>query len=166
MHVRIVYYSRKGTTEGLAGLVAEGISKRGHQVTMVPVKHVKRPGFLGAGRASMTEKEMELANDEGDYDLGDADLIVVGGPPIFAGKVNPFTRTFLARATGMEGKPGGVFICCASKPADGEQLVKELEALVSAKGLQVRGRLVGSNKVRDQYPQLAEEFVASVLGET
>ncbi len=164
MHVRIAYYSRKGTTKGLAGMVAEGITKRGHQVTMVPVKHVRKPGFLGAGRASMTEKEMELANEEDDYDLGDADLIIVGGP-IFAGKVNPFTRTFLARATGMDGKPGGVFICCASKPADGEELVKELEALVSAKGLRVRGHLVGSRTVKEQHPQLAEEFVARVLDE-
>ncbi len=162
MHVKIAYYSRKGTTEGLAGMVAKGIRGRGHQVTTVPIKHRKKPGFLGAGRASMTEREMDLANVEADYDLGDADLIVVGGP-IFAGKVNPYTRTFLGRASGMEGKPGGVFISCASKPSDGEVLVNQLVDLASAKGLRVRAKLVGSNKVRDQYQHLADTFVADLL---
>jgi hypothetical protein len=162
MHVKIAYYSRKGTTEGLAGMVAKGIQGRGHRVTLVPIRHAKRPGFLGAGRASMTEREMDLANVGGDYDLGDADLIVVGGP-IFAGKVNPFTRTFLGRVRGMDGKPGGVFICCASKPSDGERLVEELVALASDRGLRVRARLVGSNKVRDKYQHLADTFVAQLL---
>lgn len=162
MHVKVAYYSRKGTTEGLASLVAEGIRSRGHDVAMVPIKHLRRPGFLGAGRASMKEKEMELANDAGDFDLGDADIIILGGP-VFAGKVNPFTRTFVKRATGLEGKVGGVFISCASSPSDGVALLDQLAQLVSAKGLEVRGRLVGSVKVRDRYPQLAEAFVAEVL---
>ena len=162
MHVKIAYYSRKGHTDKLAGMVAEGIQAKGHRVTMVPIKHVKRPGFLGAGRASVMEKEMELANVEGDYDLGDADMVIVGGP-IFAGRVNPFTRTFLSRAKGMEDKPGGVFICCASKPADGEGLVKELEGMVSGKGLEVRAHLVGSDKVKEEHPRLAAEFVAQLF---
>lgn len=162
MHVKIAYYSRKGTTEGLANMIAKRIEKRGHQVTMVPIKHVKRPGFLGAGRASMKEMEMDLANDEADYDLGDADLVVVGGP-IFAGKVNPFTRTFIGRARGLEGKQGGVFICCASSPSEGEPLVQQLVDLVATKGLRARARLVGSNKVREEYQRLADTFVGDLL---
>jgi multimeric flavodoxin WrbA len=162
MRVRVAYYSRKGITEGLSGMVAEAIRSRGHDVTMVPIRHVKRPGFLGAGRASMKEMEVELANDDGDYDLGDADMIILGGP-VFAGKVNPYTRTFVKRARGLEGKVGGVLITCASGPIDGVALVDQLAQLASAKGLEVRGRLVGSRKVRDRYPQLAEAFVAEVL---
>ncbi len=162
MRVKVAYYSRKGTTEGLCGMVAEGIRSRGHDVIMVPIRHLKRPGFLGAGRASIKEMEMELANEDGDYDLGDADMIILGGP-VFAGKVNPYTRTFVKRARGLEGKVGGVLITCASGPSDGVALVDQLAQLASARGLEVRGRLVGSRKDRDRYPQLAEAFVAEVL---
>ena len=164
MHVRIAYYSRKGTTEGLAGMVAEGLRGRGHRVTMVPVRHVKRAGFIGAGRASLKGGEMELANDEADYDLGDADLVVLGAP-IFAGRVDPYTRTFVGRASGMEGKPGGVFVTCAAGPDDKDAYLDRIEDLAASKGLQVRARMFGSRKLRERYAQLAGAFVDQLVGD-
>jgi menaquinone-dependent protoporphyrinogen IX oxidase len=162
VHVKIAYYSRKGTTKGLAEMVAKAIQGRGHHVTMVPIRHVKKKGFLGAGRASQKMQEMELANDEVDFQLGDADLVIVGGP-IFAYKVDPYTRTFLKRASGLEGKPGGVLITCGARPKDAQDYMNEMVGLVSAKGLRVRARLLGSNKLRDEYQAMAEQFAADVL---
>jgi menaquinone-dependent protoporphyrinogen IX oxidase len=162
MHVKIAYYSRKGTTKGLAEMVAKAIQGRGHRVTIVPIEHVKKKGFLGTGRASQKMQDMELANDEADYQLGDADLVIVGGP-IFAWKVDPYTRTFLKRASGMEGKPGGVLITCGARPEDAQEYMNEMVELASAKGLQVRARLLGSNKLRDEYEAMAEQFAADVL---
>jgi uncharacterized membrane protein YgcG len=162
MHVKIAYYSRKGTTKGLAEMVAKAIQGRGHQVTMVPIRHVKRRGFLGTARESIKGEDMELDNDEADYQLGDADMIIVGGP-IFAGMVNPYTRTFLRRATGLDGKPGGILITCKSGPCDDKGYLRDLEDEVAAKGLEVRARLFGSNKLRGEYQKLADHFAAEVL---
>jgi hypothetical protein len=162
MHVKIAYYSRKGTTAGLAEMVSRAISARGHQVTMVPIKHVKKRGFLMTGRASIKMADMELDNEAADFDLVDADLVIVGGP-IFAGKVDPHTRTYLNHASGLEGKPGGVLITCGAGPDDDKGYLREMEGLVSARGLKVRARLFGSNKLKDRYQEMAERFASEVL---
>ncbi|UCC92680.1 MAG: flavodoxin family protein [Thermoplasmata archaeon] len=162
MRVVVVYYSRKGTTEGLAGMVAEGFRKRGHLVEMVPIRHSKRLGFIQTGRASVTKRDMELVNEDSDYDLTEADVVVIGGP-IFASNVNPYTRTYIQRARGLEGKPGGVFICCYSKAKMGRGLVDRLAEMAEEKGLRVMGRLVGSTSLREEYPRMADEFAGQVL---
>jgi hypothetical protein len=89
-------------------------------------------------------------------------MVIVGGP-IFAGKVNPFTRTFLARAEGLEGKPAGVFITCKSGPEDASDYIASITRLATHRGLHVRGDLAGSTKVRDQYDRLSRAFVEGLL---
>jgi menaquinone-dependent protoporphyrinogen IX oxidase len=160
--VSIAYYSRKGTTDGLAAMVAEEFRRRGHEVNLVRIKHTKRPGFLKAVRMSMKHEHVELENAESDFDMSLAEMVIVGGP-IFAGNVNPFTRAYLRRITGLEGKPGGVFICCASKPEDTGKYITELTQLASDRGLKVKGSLVGSRKIMDRYPELAKAFVEELL---
>jgi len=160
--IRIAYYSRKGSTEGLVNKVVPRLRDRGHVVTTVPIRHRKRPGFLSAGRSSIKEEEVELENAEGDYDMSGAGMVILAGP-IFAGRVNPWTRTYIKRVTGLEGKDGGVMITCASKPTDAEALVKELADLASARGLQVRARLAGSRKLVAEYDRLADGFVHQLL---
>lgn len=163
MLVSIAYYSRKGTTDGLARMVAEEVRRRGHEANMVRIKHVKRPGFLKAARMSIKQMEdVELNNVEADLDMSSADMVVIGGP-IFAGNVNPFTRTFLAKAKGLEGKPAGIFICCSSKPDDTVEYIEMLTKMANDRGLQVKGSLVGSTKVKDQYAKLSKAFVEDLL---
>lgn len=41
----------------------------------------------------------------------------------------------------------------------------ELETLARGYGLDVKGKLVGSRRVRTEYPGLARTFVGGVLGE-
>jgi menaquinone-dependent protoporphyrinogen IX oxidase len=166
MRVGLAYYSRKGTTDGLAGMIAGELRGQGHEVDVVRIEHVKRPGFFKAARMSVKEMDdAELANGEEDLDMSDADMVIVGGP-VFAGNINPFTRTYLARAKGLEGKPAGVFICCASRPDDAGEYIDMLTRLATERGLEVRGSLTGSNKVRDQYPRLAKAFVDDLLAST
>jgi len=162
MDIRIAYYSRKGSTEGLVDRVVARLRDRGHVVTAVPIRHRKRPGFLSAGRSSIKEGEVELMNAPGDYDMSGAGMVVLAGP-IFAGRVNPWTRTFVKRVTGLQGKPGGVIITCASAPREAEDLVRELEELASARGLQVRAKLAGSRKLAAEYDRLADGFVHHLL---
>lgn len=162
MDVTIVYYSRGGTVEGLAGLIAEEIRRRGHSVNSVPIRPSKRTGFLRTGWLSRKEAKVEIANGPQELDLAPHDVILVGGP-IFAGKVNPWTRAFIARAKGLEGKAGGVFIACATKVAEAGGYIEEMAALVGERGLVVRGRLIGSKEVQGRYPELARSFVEDVL---
>ncbi len=163
LDVRIVYYSRKGSTERLAGMVAEGFRSLGHEAMTVPIRHVKRPGFLSAGRMSMKDQEVELANDEADYDLGMTDIIIIGGP-VFAGRVNPYTKTYLRRVSGLEGKPCGVFITCDSRTEDADGYVRELAEVASQRGLVVRSRMIGSRKAMERFQAMARSFVEEVLG--
>jgi menaquinone-dependent protoporphyrinogen IX oxidase len=166
MRVGIAYYSRKGTTDALAGLVAGELRERGHEVDMVRIKHVKRPGLLKVARMSTKRMDdVELDNVEADLDMTSADMVVIGGP-IFAGNVDPFTRTYLARAKGLEGKPAGVFICCRSGPDDAGGYIEMLTKLATERGLLVKGSLAGSTKVRDQYDQLSKAFVDELLTST
>ncbi len=156
--IRVAYYTRKGATEGLVAKVVARLRERGHVVTTVQISHKKRPGFLSAGRSSIKEEVVELANAPGDFDMSGAGMVVIAGP-IFAGRVNPWTRTYVGRVTGLDGKAGGVIITCASKPVDAAGLVKELADLAAGRGLLVRARLAGSRKLMDEYDRLADEFV-------
>jgi multimeric flavodoxin WrbA len=162
MNVSIVFYSRSGTTEGLAGRVAKDVGQLGHDVTMVPIKHKKKPGFFGAARAAMKTKDMEIVNEPGDFDLAAAEMVILGGP-IFAGNINPFMKTFLDRAQGLEGKPAGVFICCNSAVDEAGEYMVQMRKLAEGYGLQVRGELIGSRKVKADYDKLAQHFVLDLF---
>jgi flavodoxin len=164
MNVRVVFYSRKGTTQGLAKLVSDEVRGYGYETTSTTIQHVKRPGFFGASKTADWEKIPDIANAEEDFDLAPAEVIFIGGP-VFNGRVTAYVKAFLEKASGIEGKPVGVFICCASPPDEGQKYVEELEELVKGYGLDVKARLVGSRKVRTEYPNLARDFVGEVLGQ-
>ena len=164
MNVRVVFYSRKGTTQGLAKLVSDEVRGYGYETTSTAIQHVKRPGFFGAAKTSDWERIPDIANPEEDFDLAPTDVLFIGGP-VFNGRVTAYVKAFLDRASGMDGKPAGVFICCASPPEDGEKYVQELEELARGYGLDVKAKLVGSRKVRSEYTELARTFVGEVLGE-
>jgi flavodoxin len=164
MNVRVVFYSRKGTTQGLAKLVSDEVRGYGYETTSTVIQHVKRPGFFGAAKTADWEMTPDIANGEEDFDLAPADVLFIGGP-VFNGRVTAYVKAYLERASGMEGKPAGVFICCASPPDEGQKYVEELEDLAKGFGLDVKAKLVGSRKVRTEYPDLARDFVGEVLGE-
>ena len=163
MNISVVYYSRKGTTEGLAEMVAGKARSLGHEVSMVPIRHKRRPGFFKAATSARKGQLMELDNTATDLDLALADMIFLGGP-VFAGHINPFMRSFLDRAKGLEGKDAAVFITCASPQGDAGGYIAQLRSLAEERGLSVQAELIGSRKLQAEYPAMARNFVLEALG--
>lgn len=163
MRVSVVYYSRKGTTKGLAEMVAQEVRALGNEVSMVPVRHRKRPGFFKAAATARKGEGAGIVNEERELDLTSADLVLLGGP-VFAGNINAFIRTFLDGAKGTQGKPAGVFITCASPQEKAGDYIAQLRRLAEGHGMTVRATLIGSRKVMARYPAMARNFAMEALG--
>lgn len=162
MNVSVVYYSRKGATEGLARMVAGEARSMGHEVSVVPIMHLKRPGFFKAATSARKGQPMEIANPAGDLDLTTADMVFLGGP-VFAGQMNAFMGSFLERAKGLEGKNAAVFITCASPRESAGEYIAQLRSMAEGRGLSVQAELIGSRQQEGDYGRMARDFVARAL---
>lgn len=162
MDVVIAYYSRSGTTEGLANLIAEEIRFRGGDARTVRIQHQKKPGFLKAARLASKKIEVDLANPEGDFDLDSAETVIMGCP-IWNGNLSPYVRSYLKRVSGIKDKPAGVFITCASPRTEGQKYVSDLVVLAKEHHMDVKGELIGTKKERLQFRSLVRDFVSKIL---
>ncbi|MEA3458022.1 MAG: flavodoxin family protein [Candidatus Thermoplasmatota archaeon] len=122
MKICIIYYSRTGNTRNAAKLLEEKLKERKADVELVEIEAVKKPGFLKAGRAAMTQKELPIKNT--DVDLKKYDKILVGSPT-WAGRPAPHIRSFFNIADNYKGKRAGVFSTCSGsieKPQTGKDI--------------------------------------------
>jgi len=78
MKICIIYYSRTGNTRNAAKLLEEKLKEQKADVELIEIEAVKKPGFLKAGIAAMTQKELPITNT--DVDLKKYDKILVGSP--------------------------------------------------------------------------------------
>jgi hypothetical protein len=91
--VLVVYYSRTGTTRGVAETLAQ---KLGADIEEV-VDRKKRGGilgFIGGGKDSFMKKEADI--DEPRNDPGEYGLVVIG-TPVWAGTMAPAIRTYITQ---------------------------------------------------------------------
>lgn len=106
MKIGIVYYSRTGNTKKIAQILEEKFKKENVEVDLIEIEHVKRPGFLKAGRASMKQQELPIKNT--DFDMKKYDYILTGSPT-WAGRPTPFITTFVNKAENIKGKNVAIF---------------------------------------------------------
>lgn len=106
MKIGIVYYSRTGNTRQVAKILEEKFKGKNAEVDLIEIEHVKRPGFLAAGRASMRRQELPIKNT--DFDVGKYNVIVAGSPT-WAGRPSPFITIFMNKAENVKGKKVAVF---------------------------------------------------------
>ena len=78
MKIGIVYYSRSGSTKHVAKLLGEKLKEQKADVELIEIEHEKKPSFLKAGKAGLTQKELPIKNTV--FDLKKYDKILVGSP--------------------------------------------------------------------------------------
>ena len=133
MKICIIYYSRTGNTRNAAKLLEEKLKERKADVELIEIEAVKKPGFLKAGRAAMTQKELPITNT--DVDLKKYDKILVGSPT-WAGRPTPHIRSFFNIADNYNGKEAGVFFTCSGS-IEKSQTGKDIKNYLGEIGLNV-----------------------------
>jgi flavodoxin len=106
MKIGIVYYSRTGNTKQVAKTLEEKLKEKNAEVDLIEIEHVKRPGFLTAGKAASKQLELPIKNT--DFDMQKYDVIVVG-TPTWAGRPSPFIINFINKAENIKGKKIAIF---------------------------------------------------------
>ena len=120
--VLIVYYSRTGDTEKMAGLVAEGVRQIGCAVETKAVKDAKPA------------------------DLKDADGIILGSPAYYgsmAGDMKKFVDESVKCHGALVGKVGGAFSCSHNVGGGSESAVMALLMAMLAHGMIIPGAVEG-----------------------
>jgi len=122
MKIGIVYYSRTGNTKQVAKTLEEKLKEKKAEVDLIEIEHVKRPGFLTAGKAASKQLELPIKNT--DFDMGKYDVILAGSPT-WAGRPSPFINIFMNKAENIKGKKIAVFGTGMS-PIDKREQFKEI----------------------------------------
>lgn len=133
MKICIIYYSRTENTRNVAKLLEGKLKERKADVELIEIEAVKKPGFLKAGRAAMTQKELPITNT--DVDLKKYDKILVGSPT-WAGRPTPHIRSFFNIADNYKGKEAGVFFTCSGS-IEKSQTGKDIKNYLGEIGLNV-----------------------------
>ncbi|MFW9934659.1 MAG: flavodoxin family protein [Candidatus Thorarchaeota archaeon] len=105
MKYLVVYYSRSGNNKTLANAIAKSLSADLDEI----VDKKKRSGKLGwlrAGRDAQAENLTDISIEKNPQDY---DIIIIGSP-IWASKLTPAVRTYLAQQD-LKNKQVAFFIC-------------------------------------------------------
>lgn len=122
MKIGIVYYSRTGNTRKAAQILEEKFKEEKAEVDLIEIEHVKRPGFLKAGRTAIKQQELPIKNTN--FNMKKYDVIITGSPT-WGGSPSPFIKSFMSRAENIKGKKVAVFGTGMS-PIDKREKFKEI----------------------------------------
>jgi flavodoxin len=122
MKIGLVFYSRTGNTRKVAKTLEEKFKNNNAEVDFIEIEHVKKPGFLTAGRAAM--KQMDLPIKNTDFDMGKYDVIIAGSPT-WGGRPSPFITFFLNKAVNIKGKKIA-FFCTGMSPINKREQFNEI----------------------------------------
>lgn len=162
MKICIIYYSRTGNTRNAAKLLEEKLKERKADVELVEIEAVKKPGFLKASMAAMTQKELPITNT--DVDLKKYDKILVGSPT-WAGRPTPHIRSFFNIADNYKGKEAGVFFTCSGsieKPQTG----KDIKNYLGETGLNVLDEILSLQMKKEEIKdgeQNIDGFIKTIM---
>jgi len=123
MKIGLVYYSRTGNTRKVAQLLEEKFKEKKAEVDLIEIEHVKRPGFLKAGKSGMQQEDLPIKNTS--FDLKKYDVIVAG-TPTWAGKPAPFVKTFMNKAENINGKKAAIFLTSGGNNEEKRKITKEI----------------------------------------
>lgn len=122
--VLIVYYSRTGNTEAMAGLVGEGVKKSGVEVEIKKVNEVKPEDFL------------------------EAEGIIIGSPTYYgsmAGELKVLLDKTVEFHGSLEGKVGGAFSSAANIGGGNETTIMDILKAFLIHGMIIRGDSQGDH---------------------
>ncbi|NPV69609.1 MAG: hypothetical protein HPY55_03045 [Firmicutes bacterium] len=109
MKALVTFYSRTGTTEQVAGLLADRLCSEGIEVTVAPIRTEKVPGVFSGilqARVSARPTLSQAVADTGGYDL------VFIGFPVWAGRPAPAVNSFLSGLKSAAGQKFAPFATC------------------------------------------------------
>ena len=163
MKIGIVYYSRTGNTRKAAHLLEEKFKKGDTEVDLIEIEHVKRPGFLTAGRSAMKQEEVPIKNT--DFDMKKYDILIIGSPT-WAGNPSPFVKGFMNKAENIKNKKIAVFSTCSGSIDNREKFNKAIKNNLQNLGLETIDKYLALQMKKDQIidgEQNIDGFVNTVL---
>ena len=163
MKIGIVYYSRTGNTKKIAQILEEKFKKENVEVDLIEIEHVKRPGFLKVGRASMKQQELPIKNT--DFDMKKYDFILTGSPT-WAGRPSPFITFFMKKAINIKGKKLAVFGTGMSPINDREKFKEMMRNNLENAGVKTFDNFLPLQFKKDKIvdgEQNIDNFVKNVL---
>lgn len=158
--VLVVYYSRTGTTEKIAGLLASSLEADAEKL----VDKKDRSGVWGyliAGKDAGLGNETELG--ELKYDPSDYDIVLIG-TPIWAWNMAPAVRTYITK---NKDKIKNVLFFTTAGGTSYEKIVKKMEEHLGKEALFKIGLL--EKEVKNDSPEMIEtlkeigDFVTNFL---
>jgi len=155
MKIGIVYYSRTGNTKHAAKIIESKLKEQKADVELVEIEHLKKPGFIKAGRAALTQKELPIKNTESD--LKKYDFILVGSPT-WAGRPVPYIKTFMSKTENVKGKKAMIFNTGASPIDDREKTIEIIKNDLDKFGLSVIDNSL-KLKMKKQEIQDGEQYI-------
>ncbi len=150
--VLVVYYSRSGNTESMAGLISDGLRSHGVDVIL---------------------KSVEEASPD---DMAAADGVVIGSPTYYgtmAAKIKELIDDSVGMHSELDGKVGAAFSTAANIAGGSETTVLSILEALLIHGFIIQGDPVGSHygpvsigspdkRVEDECARFAGRFAALV----
>ncbi|GEM_PF-2279809 len=100
MHAIIGFYSRTGSSEALAQAVSREFELLGVSTEPLAVEPRGRLGAVRGAFLALFRRGVPLAEE---YELGDADLVVLVGP-VWAGNISPPMRQLITQLPPLQGR--------------------------------------------------------------
>jgi len=167
MKALVIFYSRTGTTERVAGLLAERLRSQGVEVTIEPVRTEAKLGIVSCIRQMMAKVNPDLAQPV--PDVSGYDLVFLGFP-VWADMPASPVNSILGGLKAPGGRRFALFATCGLSEGHKAALSIVTSRLVEMGHEVVAGRGFLRGFLRKQpLPATAEaagEFIAEVLSGT
>jgi len=144
-------------------MLEEKFKDKDMDVDLIEIEHEKKPGFFKAGKSAMKQLELPILN--ADFDMEQYTLIILGSPT-WAGHPTPFMKTFLEKATNMNGKKVAVFGTGMSPIGNRQQFVELMKTNLEQAGIKSIDAFLAINFKRGQLTdgqQNIDSFITSCL---
>jgi len=157
MKTLIVYYSRTGTTETMANLLAERLDAD-LEPLIDPTSRAGIKGFWSAAKDARTQATPELGamvHNPEDYDL------VLVGTPVWAGTMSVMVRSFLTQCAEKLPKVG---LFATTSISDLDETLEQMAKLLTSQPvatLGIKRKFITKNRCADQLDAFAEQLKAT-----
>ena len=159
MKYGIIFYSRTGNTRHVARIIEKNLKGKNAGVDLIEIEHLKKPGFLKAGRYAITEIDMPIKNSE--FDLNKYDFLVFGSP-VWAGRPAPYIKTFMNKAENIKGKKAAIFNTGEGSTDDRQRIIEMMNNNLENLGLSTIGSSL-SLKMKKQEIQDGKQHINSFI---
>lgn len=159
MNIAIVYYSYSGNTHKAAKVIEEILKSQNNSVKRLRIEAPQeaRNFFIQCLKAA-SKRKTEITSIESDLSVYD---LIILATPVWAREMVPAMRTYLEKASGLNGKKAAIFVTYGSGLGK-EHCLDSLKAAIETKGASCIGRFSLSQfKVNDK--SLIESLVRKTM---